>query len=134
MSQVLATAPHSDQRERPIEKTLRAALRNQHGFGFASILLTLLILAVLYLGYFKMQNTMGGSRSAGISAINASRDVACRTQRQQIERDIMMWSVNHPDEPPTIAALQHDGLHIPACPEGGRYSIDGRQVHCSMHR
>ena len=59
---------------------------------------------------------------------------ACRTQRQQIERDITMWAVNHPDEPPTIAALQHDGLRIPSCPEGGQYSIDGREVHCSVHR
>ena len=142
MSRVLATAPHSDQScpeaprrgERPIEKTPGAALRNQRGFGFVSILLTLLILAVLYLGYFKMQNTMSGSRSAGISAINTSRDIACRTQRQQIERDVMMWSVSHPDEPPTIAALQHYGLHIPACPDGGQYSIAGRAVHCSVHR
>ena len=118
----------------PAEKTLGAALRNQRGFGFVSILLTLLILAVLYFGYFKMQNTMSGSRSAGISAINTSRELACRTQRQQIERDVMMWSVNHPDEPPTLAALQHDGLHIPACPEGGQYSVDGRAVHCSVHR
>jgi len=120
--------------ERAAEVTLGAALRNQRGFGFVSILLTLLILAVLYLGYFKMPNTMSGSRSAGIAAINTSRDIACRTQRQQIERDVMMWSVNHPDEPPTLAALQRDGLHIPACPEGGQYSIDGREVHCSVHR
>jgi len=109
-------------------------MRDQRGFGFVSILLTLLILAALYLGYFKMQGAMSGSRAAGISALDASREVACRTQRQQIERDVMMWSVNHPDEAPTIAGLQRDGLHIPACPEGGRYSIDGREVHCSLHR
>ncbi len=109
-------------------------IRNQRGLGFVSVLLTLLIIGVLYLGYFKMQSSMSGNHSAGIAALNASRDIACRTQRQQIERDIMMWSVNHPDEPPTLAALQHDGLHIPDCPEGGRYSIDGREVHCSLHR
>jgi type II secretory pathway component PulJ len=109
-------------------------MRNQRGFGFVSVLLTLLILAALYVGYFKMQNTMQGGRSVGISAINASREVACRTQRQQIERDIMLWSVNHPDAAPTLAALQHDGLRLPACPDGGQYSIDGRQVHCSVHR
>jgi competence protein ComGC len=107
--------------------------RNQRGFGFVSILLALLIVAALYFGYFKMQNTMGG-RSVGISAINASREIACRTQRQQVERDIMMWSVNHPDEPPTIAALERDGLRIPSCPEGGHYSIVGRDVQCSVHR
>ena len=126
LSQSFAPAPPSDQRERPIESTRGAAL--------VSILLALLIAAALYFGYFKMQNTMSGGRSAGIAAIDSSRAVVCRTQRQQIERDIMMWSVNHPDEPPTLAALQHDGLHIPDCPEGGRYSIDGREVHCSLHR
>jgi len=110
-----------------------SSLRNQHGFGFVSILISLLIVATLYFGYFKMQNSMG-DHSVGISAINSSRDIACRTQRQQIERDIMMWSVNHPDEPATIAALQHDGLRIPACPQGGQYSIDGRDVHCSLHQ
>ena len=109
-------------------------IRNQHGFGFVSILLTLVILAALYFGYFKMQGTMSGSRAAGISALNGSREVACRTQRQQIERDLVLWSVNHPDEPPTMAALQHEGVHVPSCPEGGRYSIDGRAVHCSVHR
>jgi competence protein ComGC len=108
-------------------------IRNQHGFGFVSILLALLIVAALYFGYFKMQNEMSG-RSVDLSAIDASRAVACRTQRQQIERDITLWAVNHPDEPPTIAALQHDGLRIPACPEGGQYAIDGREVHCSVHR
>jgi competence protein ComGC len=110
------------------------AIHNQRGFGFVSILLAMLIVAALYFGYFKMQNEMSGGRSVGLSAINASREVACRTQRQQIERDITMWAVNHPDEPPTIAALQHDGLRIPSCPEGGQYSIDGREVHCSVHR
>jgi competence protein ComGC len=110
------------------------SIRNQRGFGFVSILLALLIAAALYFGYFKMQNTMGSGRTTGIAAINASRAVACRTQRQQIERDIGLWSVNHPDEPPTLAALEHDGLRIPACPEGGHYSIDGRTVHCSVHR
>jgi len=111
-----------------------SVMRNQRGFGFVSILLTLVILAALYFGYFKMQGAMSGSRAAGISALNGSREVACRTQRQQIERDIALWSVNHPDEPATIAGLQHEGLRVPACPEGGRYSIDGREVHCSVHR
>ncbi len=104
---------------------------NQHGFGFVSILLTLLILAVLYFGYFKMQGT--NERATGINAINASRGVACRTQRQNLEREIAMWSINHPDEPPTLAALQADHVRIPSCPEGGRYDIVGREVHCSVH-
>ena len=81
-----------------------SGLRNQHGFSFMSVLLALLIAAVLYFGYFKLGDT-SGERSKGITAINVSRDVACRTQRQNIERDITMWSADHGDEPPTIEAL-----------------------------
>ena len=106
---------------------------SQAGFGFVSVLLAMLIVAALYFGYFKMQGTMNG-RAPGITAIDASRAVACRTQRQNIERDITMWSVDHPDEPPTLAALQAAGLRIPSCPEGGHYEIAGREVHCSLHR
>src|SRR5215510_12329058 len=110
-----------------------APLRNQHGVGFVAVLLALLIAAALYFGYFRMQGATSG-RSAAVSAIDASRGVACRTQRQQIERDITMWAVNHPDEPPSIAALQADGIRVPSCPECGHYDIVGREVRCSVHR
>ena len=75
----------------------------------------------------------GSGRSTGIVAIDTSRVVACRTQRQNIERDITMWDVDHPNEAPSIAALERDGLRVPSCPEGGRYEIAGRSVHCSKH-
>ena len=104
----------------------------ESGFGFVAILLALLIAAVLYFGYFRLQNATS-ERSTGIAAIDVSRAVACRTNRQNIERAIAMWSVNHPDEPPTLAALEADGVRIPSCPEGGRYSLSGREVHCSKH-
>ena len=107
--------------------------RGQQGIGFVAVLLALLIAAVLYLGYFKLQGATG-ERSTGVRAIDASRAVACRTNRQTIERDIAVWSVNHPDEPPTLAGLEAEGLRIPSCPEGGRYEIVGREVRCSVHR
>ena len=106
---------------------------NQHGFGFVAVLLALLIAAALYFGYFKMQSATA-ERTGGIAAIDASRAVACRTNRQNIERDITFWSVNHPDETPTLEALARDGLHIPSCPEGGRYSLVGQHVACSRHQ
>lgn len=108
-------------------------LLNQSGFGFVSVLLALLIAAALYFGYFGFQRT-SGERAKGIAAIDASRAVACRTNRRNIERDITLWGVNHPGETPTLAALQADGLRIPTCPEGGRYDIAGTDVHCSVHR
>jgi hypothetical protein len=106
---------------------------NQHGAGFVAVLIALLIAAALYFGYFKMQSATA-ERTAGITAIDASRAVACRTNRQNIERDITFWSVNHPDETPTFDALARDGLRIPSCPEGGHYSLVGQHVACSRHQ
>jgi hypothetical protein len=117
----------------PVRAAKQPLLLTQNGFGFVSVLLALLIAAALYFGYFGFQRTTG-ERAKGIAAIDASRAVACRTNRQNIERDIRFWSVNHPDEVPTLAGLQADGLSIPTCPEGGRYDIVGTEVHCSVHR
>ena len=109
-----------------------ARLQPESGFGFVAVLLALLIAAALYFGYFRLQSSTA-QRATGVAAIDATRAVACRTNRQNIERAIVLWSVNHPDEQPTLAALQADGLLIPSCPEGGRYSLTGREVHCSKH-
>ena len=105
---------------------------NQRGVSFVAVLVAMLIAAALYFGYFKLGSGTS-ERSVGITAIGSSRAVACRTQRQNIERDITMWSVNHDGETPTFAALEADGHHIPSCPEGGRYELVGREVHCSKH-
>jgi len=107
-------------------------LRDARGFSFAAVLFALLIAAVLYFGYFKMQNA-GSDRAKGVSALDASRAVACRTNRQNLERDIELWAVNHPDEAPTLAGLRAEGIRIPSCPAGGRYELVGRSVHCSVH-
>jgi len=109
------------------------AILNQRGFGFFSVLVALLLAAALYFGYFRMQSTHS-ERAVSITAIDASRVVACRTQRQNIEREIMMWSVNHPDEEPTMGGLQAAGVRIASCPEGGQYSLVGRHVECSKHQ
>ena len=105
---------------------------NQRGLSFVAVLVAMLIAAFLYFGYFKLQSATS-ERSTGVTAISASRAVACRTQRQSIERNIVAWSVTHDGETPTFAALEADGFHIPACPEGGRYELVGREVHCSKH-
>ena len=109
-------------------------LRTQDGFGFVSVLLALLLVAALYFGYFGMQDAMKGQRSTSIAALDATKAVACRTQRQALERDITFWSADHPDEQPTLAGLRQAGIHIPSCPEGGRYEIAGSRVECSVHR
>lgn len=111
---------------------MHCEVRNSFGMSFVSVLLSLLILAVLYFGYFKMQETMR-EPSVGRTAIDAGRAVACRTQRQAAERDIAMWAIAHPDETPTLALLQRDGVRIPSCPAGGEYSLDGKRLRCSLH-
>jgi hypothetical protein len=105
----------------------------ESGFGFVAVLLALLIAAALYFGYFHFQGS-SGEHAKGITAINAARAVACRANRQNIEREIQLWAVNHPDETPTFAALQAEGFRIPSCPEGGQYEIVGDEVECSVHR
>lgn len=101
------------------------------GFGFVAVLLAMLIAAALYFGYFKMQST--SERKVGIAAIDAARDVACRSNRQTIERALVMWAVSHDDETASLAALERDGIRVPSCPEGGAYTLSGSTVRCSKH-
>ncbi len=105
---------------------------SEAGFGFAAVLMALLIAAALYFGYFKMQDTRGG-QGTRITALDASRDVACRSNRQTIERAMVMWSVNHDGERPSLDGLAHDGIDVPSCPEGGTYAMAGASVRCSKH-
>jgi len=105
---------------------------NARGMSFVSVLASMLILAVLYFGYFKFQS-MTGEGSVGETAIDAGRRVACRTQRQAVERDITAWTFTHSGETPTLSLLERGGVNIPDCPEGGTYSLDGKRLRCSMH-
>jgi len=105
--------------------------RNQRGLGAIALIVALLIIAVLYLGYFRMQSAMSEKKTT-ITAIDNSRAFACKTNRQTVEREIQMWLVNHPGETPALAALAADG-HVATCPEGGTYSLEGVQVRCSKH-
>jgi len=107
-------------------------LSSQRGFGFVALLLALFIAAVLYFGYFHFQGAMS-ERGTAQTALDGARAVACRTNRQMIERDIVIWSADHPDRQPTLDDLAASGIHVPSCPEGGRYEIVGREVHCSKH-
>lgn len=100
--------------------------------GFVSVLTAMLIAAALYLGYFRMHGTVA-EQKVGIAAVDASRGVACRTNRQTVERALLMWSVNHAGEAPSLAALEREGS-IPSCPDGGRYELVAGEVHCSRHR
>jgi hypothetical protein len=110
-----------------------ARLADQRGVGFLAVLVALLIVVALYVGYFGVPHT-GGGPTVGVQAIDASRAVACRTQRQQIERDLAAWTVAHSGEAPSLEALAEDGIRVPSCPGGGRYTLSGGVVSCSVHR
>jgi hypothetical protein len=114
-------------------KQSRCRASREAGFGFASVLMALLIAAALYVGYFKMQSAGSGSGTR-IAALDASRDVACRSNRQTIERALVMWSASHDDGTPSLEGLARDGIGVPSCPEGGTYTLAGNTVHCSKHR
>ena len=105
---------------------------SERGVGSIAVLLALLIAALLYLGYFRMQSTTGETQR-GVAVIDTSRAFACKTNRQSVEREVQMWLVNHPGEGASFAVLESDGAHIATCPEGGTYSLDGLRVRCSRH-
>jgi len=107
-------------------------IRTQHGMSFVSVLAAMLILVVLYFGYFKLQS-MSSERAVGKTAIDAGRAVACRTQRRAAEREIEIWVAQNPDQAPTLALLESDRIHIPSCPEDGAYSLEGKRLRCSIH-
>lgn len=105
---------------------------SQRGFAAIGLIVALLLIALLYFGYLQMRSVVGEQKQT-VSAIDATRAFACKTNRQTVEREIQMWLVNHPGETPSFAGLEADGIHIPSCPEGGAYSLDGPSVRCSRH-
>lgn len=111
---------------------MTATVRNRRGMSFVSVLFALVIIGVLYFGYFRMHATVSETR-VGLTAIDASRAVACRTQRQAVDREISMLRQANPDIPATREALERNGVRIPSCPEGGTYRLSGAHVECSLH-
>jgi hypothetical protein len=104
----------------------------QAGLGAIAVIIALLITALLYLGYVSTQSATTELKRT-VSAVDNSKAFACKTNRQTLEREIQMWLVNHPGEPPSFAALQADGGGRATCPEGGTYAVDGMRVGCSKH-
>jgi hypothetical protein len=105
---------------------------DQRGASFVAVLVVLLIAVALYFGYFGFQDR-AAQRSSGVTAIDTSRAVACRTNRQTLERALVAWSATHDSGAASLDALVADGVHIPSCPESGTYSLVGGTVRCSVH-
>jgi competence protein ComGC len=109
-------------------------LHSQHGLGAVGLLVSVLILGLLIFAYARNQVGEGGGAGSAMTSIDKGRAVACQAQRRAIERDVMAWSVEHDDETPSVAALEAAGFPVPACPEGGHYSVGGQHVYCSLHQ
>ncbi len=106
--------------------------RSQRGSALTSVAALIGLGGLLYVVYINLQVT-GEQATRGMETKALSQGVACMSNRQAIGLSITTWSVTHPGVEPTLEDLQKDGIHITSCPEGGRYTLEGRKVSCSIH-
>lgn len=115
-------------------QTVKRQRHSESGLSFLSILLALLIIGLLYFsiggpGLSSVENSVSEAKTVKTSG----NLLACEMNRKAVEKELMTWSVTHPGERATIEKLRAAGVYIPACPDGGRISIEGRSVICSKH-
>ncbi len=100
--------------------------------GLISILLGLIV--VIWLAMHGLKGYMGSGDSKSLDgAKSRSEAIVCRTNRKAMQTDILQFRSNSPGKPVTIEALREAGAQIPECPSGGRYTIEGNRVICSIH-
>lgn len=102
----------------------------QRGIGAVTLLVALLLVALLYVGYLRLQRAPSAPAQPATTAVDNTKAFACRSNRQTAEREVQMWLVNHPGETPTLEAVG-SAAH---CPTGGTYRLEGVSVLCSEHR
>jgi hypothetical protein len=107
---------------------------DQSGFSLLSVVAALGILLLLYVGVQGLNRVSEDVKEDLIAAPAGSRRTVCLMNRQAISRLLMTWSVTHPGEKATIAKLQRAGIHVPGCPEDGKFTIHGESIECSIHR
>ena len=107
---------------------------NQSGFSLLSVVAVLGIMALLYVGVQGLNRFSAEGENDLVAAPKGSRRTACVMNRQAVSRLLLTWSVTHPGETATIKKLQNSGVHVPGCPEGGKFSVLGKRIECSEHR
>ena len=107
-------------------------MSSERGLGAVALIIVLLVAGLCYLGYAGMRSAME-KQTAAVTTLDGTRGFACLTNRQTLEREIQMWSVNHAGESVSLAALASGGAHVASCPQGGAYTLDGPHVRCSKH-
>jgi len=112
--------------------SLRERLGSQRGMSMISIVAALAVMAVLYAGYFNRSDS-DSTMSKGGDVKVASQAMSCSMNRRSVEQARTRWSITHPDEELTIERMEREGILVKHCPEGGRYSISGKRLLCSVH-
>ena len=77
----------------------------QRGIGAVTLIVALLLVALLYVGYLRLQRTPSAPAQPATTAVDNTKAFACRSNRQTAEREVQMWLVNHPGETPTLEAV-----------------------------
>lgn len=107
---------------------------NQSGFSLLSVVAVLGIIGLLYVGAQGLSRQSVAVENDLVGATEGSRRTVCVMNRQAISRLLLTWTVTHPGEMATIKKLKESGVHVPGCPEGGKFSIKGELVECTLHR
>ncbi|UCF38070.1 MAG: hypothetical protein JSU96_04235 [Acidobacteriota bacterium] len=102
--------------------------------GLISVLAALLIIGLLIGGYITYQPAPSSSKAAILTARDTAKDAACHMNRLTLEKALLTWSVQHPNEEPSIRALKRSGILVRGCPQNGELSIRNGQVLCSEHK
>ncbi len=108
-------------------------LNLQKGVSLVSLVAALVILGLLYVGYDSLHRSGEAAASTIATGVSASHATACRMNCAELERTVLTWSISHPGLEPTWKRLRDDHLFVPDCPDGGRLSLQGKHVTCSLH-
>jgi hypothetical protein len=103
-----------------------------------SILLVLLVaVAVIAAGCGGSDNAAtGGDSGTGQQGgpVGQAEAAACAANRNMITSALRQYDAIEGSTPTSIQALVPDYLQsVPACPSGGRYTVKGNTVTCSVH-
>ena len=112
---------------------MQMKISNQSGFSLLSVVAVLGIIGLLYVGAQGLSRLSAEGENDLVGATESSQRTVCVMNRQAVSRLLLTWTVTHPDETATIKKLKASGVHVPGCPERGKFSIKGELVECSLH-
>jgi hypothetical protein len=104
----------------------------ERGSGSFGIVASLVVVGlILFLFSIMMKETV--SPNGGLAVAAVSQDAACALNRQTLQASLLTYSVRNDGSSLTLGEAQRQGIRVPECPEKGQYSLDGKEVVCSVH-